>query len=288
MKILIIEDEASVAMTMRFLLGLAGCEAEIASTKTMAIQMAETGDFVLITMDVNMPDANGFRLCSELKQNPRLREIPVVFVSGQCSLEDQQCGLEVGAADYITKPFDNTNPNEARGAQAALFKKLFWSGSQAKFYGVTWDGYSSQHNLFGIHTVTPNYHTNVVNALITAPQLATFINGLSGTNTMAAHSLGNMVALSALSDWSANVQNYFMIDAAVAIEAVDGSVGVNTNMVPPVWYCPMKWSDNKEPLKYGERKRAFKAVEDYLEGRKIRWKFSNFGKENWAKPRIRR
>jgi hypothetical protein len=129
----------------------------------------------------------------------------------------------------------NTNPNEARGAETSMFKRMFWSGSHAKFYGVTWDGYGSQHHLLGIKYVTPNYHTNVVNAFITAQYLASFINGLSGTNTMAAHSLGNMVALSAISDWSANVQNYFMIDAAVPIEAIDGSVGVNTDMVHPDW-----------------------------------------------------
>jgi hypothetical protein len=129
----------------------------------------------------------------------------------------------------------NTNPNEARGAETSMFKRMFWSGSHAKFYGVTWDGYSSQYHLLGLKYVTPNYHTNVVNAFITAPYLASFINGLSGTNTMAAHSLGNMVALSAISDWSANVQNYFMIDAAAPIEAIDGSVGVNTNMVHPDW-----------------------------------------------------
>jgi DNA-binding response OmpR family regulator len=105
-KILIVEDELSVAMTMRFLLGLAGCKAEIASTKAKAIQMAQSNDFDLIILDVMMPDANGFQLCSEMKRIPRLREIPVVFVSGQCSLEDQQRGLEVGAADYITKPFE--------------------------------------------------------------------------------------------------------------------------------------------------------------------------------------
>jgi hypothetical protein len=53
-------------------------------------------------------------------------------------------------------------------------------------------------------------------------------------------------------------------------------------------YCPMKWSDSNEPLTYGERKRAFKALAEYLDGRKIRWKFSDFGKENWTKPQIRR
>lgn len=129
----------------------------------------------------------------------------------------------------------NVNPNEARGTFAATFKRLFWSGSHAKFYGVTWDGYQSQENLLGLVEFTPNYQTNVANAFLTAPYLASFINDLSGTNTLAAHSLGNMVALSAISDWDANVQNYFMIDAAVPIEAVDGSAGVNTNIVYPDW-----------------------------------------------------
>ena len=104
-KILIVEDEAPVAITMSFLLTRAGCETEVASTRDEAIQMAQTSRFDLITLDVTMPDVNGFALCSELKQNPRLRHVPVVFVSGRCSLEDQQRGLDVGGVDYITKPF---------------------------------------------------------------------------------------------------------------------------------------------------------------------------------------
>ena len=104
-KILIVEDEAPVAVTMSFLLTRAGCETEIASTKDEAIRMAQTSKFDLITLDVSMPDVNGFILCVELKRNPCLRDIPVVFVSGRCSLEDQQRGLDVGAVDYITKPF---------------------------------------------------------------------------------------------------------------------------------------------------------------------------------------
>jgi two-component system, OmpR family, phosphate regulon response regulator PhoB len=105
-KILIVEDEASVAMTMRFLLGLADCEAEIASTKMKAIQMALTGTFDLITLDVNLQDANGCEICQELKRNSLLRDTPIVMVSGRASLEDQQCGLNAGAVDYITKPFE--------------------------------------------------------------------------------------------------------------------------------------------------------------------------------------
>jgi DNA-binding response OmpR family regulator len=107
-KILIVEDEAPVAMIIRLLLGQAGCEAEIADTRARAMQMAQTGHFDLITLDVNVPggNENGFDICRELKAIPHLRDTPIVFVSGKCSLEDQQSGLDAGAADYIVKPFD--------------------------------------------------------------------------------------------------------------------------------------------------------------------------------------
>lgn len=105
-KVLIIEDEMPVAMVIRFLLGMAGCESQIANSGSAGIRLAESECFDLITMDVNMPDANGFELCSQLKRNPRLHSTPIVFVSGNCSLEDQQRGLDVGAADYINKPFE--------------------------------------------------------------------------------------------------------------------------------------------------------------------------------------
>jgi DNA-binding response OmpR family regulator len=107
-RILIVDDEISVAITMSFLLTRAGCETEVASTRDEAIQMAQGSRFDLITLDVNMPDANGFALCAELKQSPHLRDIPIVFVSGRFSLEDQQRGLEMGAADFVAKPFNSS------------------------------------------------------------------------------------------------------------------------------------------------------------------------------------
>jgi len=105
-KILIVEDDTPIAMMMVFLLERAGCKTEVATTGKEAMQMAEAGDFDLITLDVDLPDGNGFNLCSRLKEHPRLCETPVFFVSGRSCLEDQQHGLDVGAADYITKPFE--------------------------------------------------------------------------------------------------------------------------------------------------------------------------------------
>jgi DNA-binding response OmpR family regulator len=105
-RILIVEDEMPIAMMMIFLLTRADCEATVAATGKRAMQMAEEGNFNLITLAVDLPDGNGFNLCSRLKQHPRLCNTPIVFVSGRTCLEDQQHGLDVGAADYITKPFE--------------------------------------------------------------------------------------------------------------------------------------------------------------------------------------
>jgi putative two-component system response regulator len=106
MKILIVEDDMPVAMMMLYLLTRADCETKVATTGKKAMQMAEADNFDLITLDVDLPDGNGFNLCSRLKEHPRLCDTPVVFVSGRSCLEDQQHGLDVGAADYITKPFN--------------------------------------------------------------------------------------------------------------------------------------------------------------------------------------
>jgi DNA-binding response OmpR family regulator len=105
-RILIIEDEAPVAMVIRFLLGRAGCETEIATDISKATQLVRERNFDLITLD-GMPGGDGFRFCGQLKRDPQLKDTPIIFISGRASFEDQQHGLEMGAADYITKPFDS-------------------------------------------------------------------------------------------------------------------------------------------------------------------------------------
>lgn len=123
----------------------------------------------------------------------------------------------------------NVNQKQARGWQAEFFKRLWWSGSNAQFWGATWYGTDSQ-KIIGSKHFTPNYHLNVVHAFGCAPKLAEFITTLRGTGdnalivNVAGHSLGNMVVSAAISDHSAPVTRYFMIDAAVAAEAYDGTI----------------------------------------------------------------
>src|SRR5262249_40247647 len=119
---------------------------------------------------------------------------------------------ETNEKNFVFTHGYNVDPNSARGAFADIFKRLYWSGSHAKFYGVTWLGSDTLGDI--IPGVTCNYHTNVYHAFQTAQSLAGFLGTLTnGPTVLAAHSLGNMLALSAISDWNARVNRYFMIDA---------------------------------------------------------------------------
>ena len=60
----------------------------------------------MITLDLEMPGLNGFELFKRLREMPHLAETPIVFVAGNASIENQQHGLDLGAADFIEKPFD--------------------------------------------------------------------------------------------------------------------------------------------------------------------------------------
>lgn len=105
-KILVVDDQMAVALMMVFLLSRAGCETEMATNTEKALRLAQAEAFDLITLDVGMPDLDGFRLFQKLQQIPHLKETPVVFVSGNSTIENQQHALELGAADFIEKPFD--------------------------------------------------------------------------------------------------------------------------------------------------------------------------------------
>ena len=91
---------------MVYLLARAGCETEVANTGAKAMQMAEAGNFDLITLDADLPDGNGFTLCSRLKENPHLRNSPRTSLFPAAPRNVSSGAVELGTVDYITKPFD--------------------------------------------------------------------------------------------------------------------------------------------------------------------------------------
>ena len=114
----------------------------------------------------------------------------------------------------------NVNSDEAKGWQAETFKHFWWAGSKARFVGVTWQGADSQ-----IAGVTTNYHANVIHAFDEAKGLDTAVRKLGdATVYVAAHSLGNMLVSAAISDYGTPFKDFYMVNAAVAMEAYDKSI----------------------------------------------------------------
>ncbi len=104
-RLLIVEDQAAILNLMIYALNWAGFEVSAAQTGAEGMRMAQDGQFDLITLDIDLPDANGFELCAQIKQDARLRHIPVIFMSGRCAEADKARAFELGAVDYIIKPF---------------------------------------------------------------------------------------------------------------------------------------------------------------------------------------
>jgi putative two-component system response regulator len=69
-----------------------------------ALRIAQSEAPDLIILDVVMPEMDGYEVCSQLKANPAVSNIPVIFVTGLSNVDDETRGLKVGAVDYITKP----------------------------------------------------------------------------------------------------------------------------------------------------------------------------------------
>ena len=105
-RILVVDDQMPVALMMVFLLTRAGCDADAAMNAEKALRLAQADEFDLITIDIGMPDLDGFSLFQKLRLIPHLKETPVVFVSGNSTIENQQRALDLGAEDFIEKPFD--------------------------------------------------------------------------------------------------------------------------------------------------------------------------------------
>ncbi len=101
--VLVIEDSPTQAMMARELLQSNGLKVILAVNGEMGVNLAHTVSPVLILLDVQMPDINGFEVCERLKNDPETANIPVIMFTRNDSPQAVQQGLETGALDYIPK-----------------------------------------------------------------------------------------------------------------------------------------------------------------------------------------
>ncbi len=103
MKLLIIEDEPKTGEYLRQGLQEAGFAVELASNGTDGLHLASEGDHDLLILDVMLPGLNGWQVLQQLREQGR--QMPVLFLSARDQVEDRVRGLELGADDYLVKPF---------------------------------------------------------------------------------------------------------------------------------------------------------------------------------------
>lgn len=104
-KILVVEDDVTTLDLLVTYLSKHNFEIITARSGTMGLRRARHVLPHLILLDVMLPEMDGFEVCRQLKSNPATRDIPVIFLTVRASHLDSFKGFDIGAADYIIKPF---------------------------------------------------------------------------------------------------------------------------------------------------------------------------------------
>ena len=116
--ILIVEDEAAIADTLIFALQGEGFTTTWLSLGAAALDHQRATPADLIILDIGLPDISGFETCKQLR---RFSEVPVIFLSARDAEIDRVVGLEIGADDYVVKPF---SPREVAARVRAILKRM--------------------------------------------------------------------------------------------------------------------------------------------------------------------
>ena len=104
-RILVVDDEIYIVHILDFSLGMEGYEVLTALDGEQALERLKSDKPDLIVLDIMMPKVDGYEVCRTIKSNPETQHIPVILLSAKGRNVDQKMGFDVGADDYITKPF---------------------------------------------------------------------------------------------------------------------------------------------------------------------------------------
>lgn len=104
-KVLIVDDEEHIRELIKFNLKKEGYDIEVAVNGTEALNIIREIKFDLILLDLMLPEIDGLEVCKEIRRNEETSDIPVMMITAKGEEFDKVLGLELGADDYITKPF---------------------------------------------------------------------------------------------------------------------------------------------------------------------------------------
>lgn len=105
-RLLIVEDDIDIANMLRIFFSGQNYEVDIAHRGGVALEKTRQNLPNLIVLDIMLPDIDGFEVCRNLRTHTRTSHVPIIFLTQKDERSDKLQGLELGADDYITKPFD--------------------------------------------------------------------------------------------------------------------------------------------------------------------------------------
>jgi len=105
-RILVVEDDSDIGNMLRIYFTGQGYDVDLAKTGSDALSSTHSNMPDLIVLDILLPDMDGYSVCQELRGSSRTQHIPIIFLTQKDTRSDHIAGLELGADDYITKPFD--------------------------------------------------------------------------------------------------------------------------------------------------------------------------------------
>ncbi|WP_037291031.1 response regulator transcription factor [Saccharibacillus sacchari] len=120
-KILIIEDDMSIAEIERDFLEIEGFATDIAPDGHEGLRLANTGEYDMILLDLMLPGMNGYELCRAVREKT---DIPILMVTARHEISDKVRGLGLGADDYIAKPFSPTELIARVKSNLAQYERL--------------------------------------------------------------------------------------------------------------------------------------------------------------------
>ncbi|XWX03307.1 response regulator [Aggregatilineales bacterium SYSU G02658] len=105
-RVMVVEDDSDISTMLRIYLTGQGYIVDVAARGGDALAMTKRHLPQLVVLDINLPDMSGYDVCRELRTTTRTSHIPIIFLTQKDERSDKLIGLELGADDYITKPFD--------------------------------------------------------------------------------------------------------------------------------------------------------------------------------------
>jgi DNA-binding response OmpR family regulator len=105
LRVLVVEDEPNIVDSLSFLMKQAGFTVQVARDGDTALRVLESQVPDLILLDVMLPRRDGYDVCRAIRANPEWRGVKVIMLTAKGRELDRRKGLELGADDYITKPF---------------------------------------------------------------------------------------------------------------------------------------------------------------------------------------